>query len=496
MKITLISPYPDITAFGLRTISAYLKSNGFQTHLIFLPDPSGDDLKTGAKRYDDRALTELIPLCKDSALVGITLMTNFYDGAVQITEKIKSGVDAPVIWGGIHATVRPEESLEHADMVCVGEGEEAILELASRIDRDESFFDVQNIWIKKKGMILRNPIRRLSENLDKYPNPDYSTEDSHILDDGHLKILTHHLMKKYLGKGTVSTYLKMIGYQTMTGRGCPHSCSYCVNDTLKKMYGKQNYLRWRSTEHVLDELIWVKENLPYIGFIWISDDAFLARPTKNLEQFCRAYKEKIDLPFMCLASPMVVTEEKMELLVTAGLIYLQMGVETGSSKVQELFNRKQMNEERLVQAFAIINKFKDRMLPPNYDFIVDVPYETDQDKIDSLKLIGRIPKPFHLQLFSLVPYPGTKIYEMAKKDGLIVDEKRRIYGKSFAVREASYLNFLITLCRNGRFPGILIRAMISSVMMHLFNSKPMKPVFKSFYTVLRSTYRMTKKLVS
>ncbi|MBN2570380.1 MAG: B12-binding domain-containing radical SAM protein [Deltaproteobacteria bacterium] len=494
MEITLISPYPDITAFGIRTISAYLTQHGHKTQLIFIPDPYGDNLVFGVKRYDDKALEDIIPLCKDSDLIGITLMTNFYEGAVQITEKLKSGVKTPVIWGGIHATIRPEESLEHADMVCVGDGEEAVLELVNRMEKGESYRDISNIWVKESGNIFKNPPRSLSRDLDVYPMPDYSSEEQYILHEGKIKPLTYDLMKEYLERGTVSGYLKKTGYQTMTGRGCPHTCSYCINDTLKRMYNNENYLRWRSTAHVIEELLWVKENLPYVGFVWISDDAFFARPKKALEEFCTEYKEKINLPFSCLASPMTVSEEKMDMLVDAGLVYLQMGVETGSAKIQELFNRKQMNNDRLMKVFSIINKYKDRMFPPSYDFILDVPYETDEDKIESLKLIARIPKPFHLQPFSLVLYPGTKLYEMAKNEGMIHDEKKQIYEKSYTMREPSYLNLLITLSRSGRFPSPLLKILLNSPTVDILNSNPMKPVFKWFYTGLRTIYRMAKEL--
>lgn len=494
MKITLISPYPDITAFGIRTIAAYLKSHGHETQLIFVPDPFGDNLVFGVKRYEDSVLDALIPLCKDSDLIGLTLMTNFFEGSVQITKKLKAGLNVPVIWGGIHATIRPEESLDYADIVCVGDGEDAVLELVSRMEKGEPYFDVKNLWLKENGKVIKNPPRNLPHNLDIYPRPDYSMEDHHLMFNGRIQPLTYDLMKQFLEKGTVSSYIKKIGYQTMTGRGCPHKCTYCINDTLKGMYNNDNYLRWRSNAHVIDELLWVKKNLPYVGFIWISDDAFFARNKKNLEEFCKEYKEKINLPFTCLASPMTISEEKMDLLVDAGLIYLQMGVESGSKRIQELFNRKQMDNERLMKAFRIINKYKDRMYPPSYDFILDVPYETDADKIDSLKLIAEMPKPFHLQPFSLVLYPGTKLYEMARNDKLIEDEKKQIYEKSYTMREQNYLNLLMTISKNGRFPSPLLKFLVSSPVVDVLNSRPMKPLFKSLYAGMRSSYRLAKRL--
>lgn len=495
MKITLISPYPDVTAFGLRTISAYLKKNGHTTQMIFLPDPYGDDIAPGIARYEDHILDEAARLCSDSGLIGITLMTNFFDGAVQITKKLKSaGIKAPVLWGGIHPTIRQDESLEHADMICIGDGEDAIVELVSRMEKGEPIHNTPNIGLRHEGRIIKNRPRKLSKEIDFYPMPDYSMEGHYVMRAGSIRPLTNGLLEEILREGTVSRYLNLIGYQTMTGRGCPHQCTYCINDTLKTMYNNDSYLRWRSTAHVMEELLWVKRNMPYIGFIWISDDAFFARNMESIEEFCREYKEKIGLPFTCLASPMTISEKKMDLLVDAGLIYIQMGVESGSANIQALFNRKQMNNDRLKKAFNIINKYKEKMYPPSYDFILDVPFETDQDKIESIKLIAEIPKPFQLQPFSLVLYPGTRLYEMAKKEGLIKDETSEIYSKSYTMRAPSYLNLLITLSKGGKFPAPALKLMISRPAVLVMNSQFMSPVVKGVYSGLRYAYRAAKRL--
>jgi radical SAM superfamily enzyme YgiQ (UPF0313 family) len=495
MKITLISPYPDITAFGIRTISSFLKKHGHNTRLIFLPDPHGDDLIYGVERYEKDILDELIALCIGSDLIGISLMTNFFEGAVQITRKIKSSTDIPVIWGGIHPTIRPEESLEYADMVCVGDGEDAMLELVSRMEKGDDYLNIANLWVKSNGKIIKNSLRPLARDLDIYPFPDYSMDDHHAIFDGHIRPVTSNLTRLLLEKGTTSTYVKKIVYQTMTGRGCPHKCTYCINDTIKDLYKGQGYLRWRSTDHVMGELLWAKVNMPYIRYILLSDDAFFARSLENLKEFCMKYKERIGLPFTCLASPLTLTDEKMKLLVDAGLVYIQMGIESGSKRIQELFNRKNMSNERMMAAIRIINKYKEKMLPPNYDFILDVPYETDEDKIESLRFISEIPKPFHLQPFSLVLYPGTKLYEMAKADKFIVDEQRQIYAKSYTMREPNYFNLLITLAKDGRCPSLLLKFLISPLIVNIFKSRFMKPVVKAVYIGMKTGYRLVKKLM-
>jgi len=494
MHITLISPYPDITSFGLRTISAHLRRGGHQTRLVLLPDPFGDDLKYGITRYEDRVLDQLVDLCRGTDLVGITLMTNFFDGAVQVTRRLKAASGTPVIWGGVHPTIRPEESLEHADIVCVGDGEEALLELADKMAAGRDWTGTANLWSRRDGAIIRNRPRPLTRDLDSYPRPDYSLEDHHILFEGRLQPLTGEIQKRCLERGTVSHYLKRTGYQTMTGRGCPHQCTYCVNDALKNLYGASGYLRWRSTAHVIDELLWVKANLPYVGFVWISDDAFFARSSAAIEEFCREYKEKIGLPFSCLASPLTVTREKMDALVDAGLVYVQMGIQTGSARIQELFNRTAMSNERVLQAARVINAHKDRMFPPSYDFILDVPYETEADVVESLRLIARIPKPFQLQPFALVLYPGTKLHEMATRDGLVGDERREIYAKSYTMREGNYLNLLITLARGGKFPGPLLKLLVSDPAVAVLNSRPLRPLFRLLFLSLRAAKKTARRL--
>ena len=495
MKVTLISPFPDITSFGLRTISAYLKKFGHTTQMVFLPDPYGDSPVYGVDRYEDRVFDELIQLCDGSDLIGITLMTNFFDGAVQITKNLKRGIDIPLIWGGVHPTIRPAECLKYADMVCIGDGEDAILELADKIQSGEDISDIKNIWIRADREIIENPLRPLHKDLDVYPAPDYSFDDHKILLNSHIETLSFELTKQFLKRGTVSMYLKKIGYQTMTGRGCPHKCTYCINDTIKDLYKGQCYLRWRSATHVMEELIWVKKNLPQVGYIWISDDAFFARSEKSLEEFCSLYKEKIGLPFTCLASPLTITEKKMEMLIDAGLIYIQMGIESGSARIQKMFNRKRMSNERIMKAVKIINTYKGRMYPPSYDFILDNPYETDHDKIETLRLVSEIPKPFHLQPFSLVLSPGTKLYDMAKEDGYIENEKQEVYTKTWSMKKDSYFNMLMILAKDGHFPSPLMRFFISKHVVKLLNSKPMKPILIYTSNFLRGTYHLVKQLL-
>ena len=132
MKVTLISPYLDIKSFGLRTLSACLKKEGHDVQLIFLPRPF-------TERYEDKTLNEVVKISSGAALIGISLMTNFFDNAVQISQILRKSLDIPILWGGIHPTIRPQECLNYADLVCIGEGEEAVTELARKMEGGQGY---------------------------------------------------------------------------------------------------------------------------------------------------------------------------------------------------------------------------------------------------------------------------------------------------------------------------------------------------------------------
>ena len=450
----------------------------------------------GKPRYSEAILRDALSLLSDVDLVGMTVMTPYVEGAAQITDHLRKGYDGPILWGGIHPTIRPEESLEWADWVCVGEGEGALLDVVARLQEGGSPEKVRNIWRKEGEEIVKEPLRPLVQDLDSLPHPDYSMEDHHVAVGGRLAGLTHERMAEILGRATVSQQLGRIGYQTMTSRGCPHKCTYCVNDGIHRLYGEAKTLRFRSVDHVMEELLWVKRHMPYINFFWFSDDDFTARKGEELERFCRAYRAEVDLPFSCLISPLSATQDKMSLLVDAGLVYIQMGVESASPRMQVLFNRKAMTNERILRAMRIVNGFKDRMAPPTYDFLIDVPTQRDEDLADSVRFISRIPKPYRIQAFALIPYPGTAMYDLALEEGMIQDERKDIYNRTWPMHRKTYLNFVMVLTKGGRMPGWLLRALVAKPVVRVLGSQAMRPFVGWVYGTLQRLLRRAKAVIS
>jgi len=498
VKVTLISPYPDVTNYGIRTLSGMLKQHGHQTQMIFMPDFAGDGEYAHVERTEDRyaasVIDKMIELCKDSDLVGVTLMTHYFDSAKQITREIKERLGIPVIWGGFHPSVRPDESIRWADYVAIGDAEDLILQLIEKLEagKGDELHDIKSLIWRKGDTVVRNMVGSLEQDLDLYPAPDFDHEDHWYLFEGELLPSNDDLMHRYLRNGTVSRMFGLVGYQTMTGRGCPHACTYCGNSFYRDLYKRQRYVRYRSVDHTINELVEVKRRFPFINFIWFSDDSFFGRPLPDMLYFCKEYKEKVGFPFYLLGSPGTITDEKYGALVDAGLLCIQMGVEHGSPRIQKMFKRSTMGNDKIIKSAEIITKYADRTAAPQYDLVYDLAYETLDDKLATLELISNLPKPYRLQVFSIIFYPGTSLHTIAERDGLVNDEKKEIYDRMYSERHDSYTNMLLFLSRSGKFPHPLLKVLIDRRVVEAMTSDYMEPaaqVFRGALYAFRKVFR-------
>lgn len=483
LRVALISPYPDITNYGLRTLSAVLRRGGWDTRVICMPDFAGDGEAfhgtMSPVRYSERVLAQLSALTADCDLVGITLMTHYFDSARQITAALRAANPRQRhIWGGFHPSVRPDECMHHADYVAIGDAEDLIVALCERIEagRADDLGDILGLVWKRGENIVRNAPGSLQQELDEYPPPDFTGDHHHILYEDRLQPVTPQILQRFLQNGTISRMFGKIGYQTMTGRGCPHACTYCGNSFYRDLYKRQRYVRYRSVEHVIQELEAVRAAYPFVNFFWFSDDSFFGRPLPDLLRFCAEYKRRIGLPFYLLGSPGTITEEKYAALVDAGLLCIQMGIEHGSKRIQKLFKRSTMGNDKILQSAQIIAKYADRTAPPQYDLVYDLAYETLDDKLDTLRLIAQLPKPYRLQVFSVIYYPGTSLHTLAVQDGLVIDERDEIYDRMYSERHDSYTNTLLFVARTGRLPHAVLRALIDPRVVRFATSDYARPL--------------------
>src|SRR6478735_2676543 len=203
------------------------------------------------KPFSDREYRLLVDALQEFKpdAIGFSVISGIINEAGIVTKKLKEHFSVPFIWGGPGPTLEPERCIQLTDLVCVNEGEEVIVELANKIDQKADITDIQGTWVRKPdGEVVKNPDRPLLK-LEEIAIPDWNL-DRYI-----------HI-NNFKGK-RVGVYPNNLGneYPIMTQRGCPFSCSFCIESRYQDMFGKKNSLRRRNMDLVLEELHWAKANL-------------------------------------------------------------------------------------------------------------------------------------------------------------------------------------------------------------------------------------------
>ncbi len=499
MNIALITPSSqNISAFGARSLAGYLKQHGHRVRVVTLPtmpdlyrDRDGY-LYAKPYRYSDRLVEQVIECVRDSQLVGLSFMTQYFHAAVQLTEAIRKKHPVPILWGGVHPTVHPDESLRHADLLCLGEGEEALLELAGRLEQGRPYADVANLAYLKSGRIVCNPVRPLLRDLDTLPFLDYGPEDHFIrdLDTDSLEPFSEDYFKKHLA-GVPYFHGKVLrSFMYFTTRGCPFSCTYCVNDFYRRLYGSTGFIRKMSCERVVAELETTVQRHPCIEEIEFCDDNFALRSVEEIREFSALYKKRVGLPFQLLMSPLHITEEKIAPLIDAGLVFVETGIQSAAEGSRQLYNRH-AGERQLLAAADVLHNHRDRMAPPCYHLILDNPFETEADTLETLMLTLKLPRPFWFKRSSLVAFPGTSINQRFREAGLLGDETEKVYLKVLEMPSTSYLNFLFLL-NNQNYPRWIVRLLAGRRLVHWLNRPFFVPVVGSVETLIRLLSRLRK----
>lgn len=367
---------------GLLTVATPLDVAGYEVKIIdqrLEPDWESAllaDLKTR-------------PIC-----VGITAMTGPpIWWALKASELVKQNSSVPVVWGGVHASLLPGQTLEnpYVDMVVQGEGEETFLELIRALANKEPLNTVEGLWYKDGGQIKQNPPRPFID-LDKQPPLSY-----HLID----------MKPRNMQRRDAPLF--------ETSRGCPLNCAFCYNSAF-------NGSRWRarSVEQTLSHLKRAVEEYG-IKRIAFSDDNLFASPDRAyriLEGIERANLGIIwgkgDLHLDVLSN---MSDDFLNLIKKSGCDRLAVGIESGSQRVADIM-RKGIDVSQVTTVNRRLAKFH---LGMRYLFMLGTPGETPNDLAQTASLMLQLQDDYPeasigLQIY--VPYPGTDLFDTCIRYGL------------------------------------------------------------------------------
>jgi anaerobic magnesium-protoporphyrin IX monomethyl ester cyclase len=399
----------DNQAYGpnIRVLAAVVnQTTEHRAHQLFFHKPSPTYHQAhGETPAELEGFTRLLDEL-DIGVVGLTLMTHEYYRAVELA-RIARRAGRHVLMGGIHPTVRPRECLEHADAVCIADAEGVIVDYLDAFDSGGDRCLPSFVLPGEDPEAVRGSGRiYLQSDLDAVPYPEYE------------------LARVYYGAGdgvrpmSWKDYRRLNSweggyYRLLSSRGCLYHCSYCMNNFFWRHYG-ECYLRRRSVENCIGELVAARKLMPFIRGVNIQDDSFFMGSDEWIDEFVTRYKAEVDLPFVCRLIPAYTTEDRLAKLADAGLIHVEVGLQTGSRRMaHDVYQRFQENENFL-EVDELLTKYG---VTKTYDTLVDNAYETVEDILATIDVISVLQRPFYIGAYSLTPFPGTEYYERAKADG-------------------------------------------------------------------------------
>ena len=213
--------------------------------------------------------------------------------------------------------------------------------------------------------------------------------------------------------------------------------------------------------------------------------------TEQIKEFCDGYKEHINLPLTVTGiTPATLRRDKLALLVDAGVSFIRMGLQSGNESVKKQYKRNYSNK-KIESSAAIINEFKDKIGPPQYDIILDNPWETDESLAESLMFLTKLPSPYRFGFYSLTFYPGTELYDRAKEEGIIKDDLNDVYRKYYNGCQKTYLNRLFFLLNASM--GTMSTTMMSLLLNNTLRSLKLNWIL---YWALNIKYVMPLRLIS
>jgi len=367
---------------GLASLSAVLKEAGHEVTLLHLTNP--------AKEEEFKNKIEM----EKPDLIAFSVRTTVFPYVKEYVKWVKDISNAVIICGGYHPTIAPDEtiSVEGVDIAAIGEGEGALQELCKKIAKNESFEYIGNLWVKKEGKVIRNPVRPLIEDLDQLPLPDFSLFDYPNLESSVIKTAS-----------------------VMVSRGCPYSCTYCCNHKIREVYpNPQKYARFRSPDRSIEYLKKILGDYPFIEYISFMDNILPMRRSWFYE-FIELYKREIDLPFSCNFRANLVKDDIVKALKDAGCFRIHFGVESGDDFIRNTILKRNISRQDMVEAFDACRGAGISTLSYN---MVGLPYEDMPKALETIKLNAEM-KTKRVVVSIFYPYPNTQAYDVCVKEGFI-----------------------------------------------------------------------------
>ncbi|MFK8048176.1 MAG: radical SAM protein [Halioglobus sp.] len=488
MKVTMVCMEDGIMACGFRKFAGHVERLIPEARFCFVSTNNLRSLTSaligntgGGGGLDEQAVDEIAQDLADSDLLGFSSMTGYADLTKVVIKRVREiNPNCTIIWGGIHPIIHPEDAiLADVDGICTGEGEFAFEQFYSALCEGRDYSDTPNFWFRRGDEIIRNGFLPLqtSEEMETLAFARHSGEE--FLYEQGVGFRPMRLHDRLTNNG--------LSFNTVWSIGCPFKCTYCGNTKFIENDVGYRKIRHPSARYAVAEIKAALAAQPYLSTVCFHDDSFMAIPYDQLAEFAEIWREEVGIPFAVYGViPNYVRQDKLQVLTWGGMNRIRMGVQSGSQRILDFYQRP-TPPEQVLEASQICAGFAPRyQIPPAYDIIMDNPIETRQDVVDTLELIYAFGRPFTLNVFSLKVIPNTHLEKTLREQGVDIEEISSNYA-NIPPRWANMVLYLLVIWRPPRwlFDRLLVRVRASA------DVQPLYPVRGG---LLRAAYMIKRGL--
>jgi len=333
-------------------------------------------------------------------IIALSATEDMFPNGIGLLKRVQDRRKLTIV-GGVFATYAPEIAILYPeiDIVCRGEGEDALLSLCNKVANGENFEDIPNLWIKKKdGRITKNAIKMVDFN--KNPLIDVSLFEE----------------ARYYRPMTGKIY-RMFPVETF--RGCPFKCGYCNSPSIMKIHREEinaNFLRRKSFDKIFEEISFYKNTMK-AEYLYFWADTFFSWKGKDFDRFCEMYKD-INLPFWCQTRPENMNYETAKKLKDIGCHRISFGVEHGNEAFRKKVLNRNVKNTKIIDGLKTANEVGISFSVNN---IIGFPHETYELAFDTIELNRK----FHADgrnAYPYTPFHGTPLRDECERLGFVKPE--------------------------------------------------------------------------
>lgn len=359
---------------------------------------AGYDVTLIDANVEPRWLERVVEECREALLLGISCMTGpqIHFGLEAAKAVRTAGLKLPIIWGGYHPSILPDQTSQnqYVDAVVRGQGEVTLLELTNTISQGEDFTDIDGLTFTRDGETVSTPTRKVAD-INQFPRLPYEKLEN---------------PRQYLNSMHVGT--RVINY--VSSQGCPARCQFCAEPLVY-------HRAWKAytPDRVITDLEFLRSFLDINGVMYFDSTYFVK------EDRARAISEKMVEQDLILGwaanarAPQLgkFADDTFAILKKSGLWAFLVGAESGSeTQLQNM--QKDIGPEDILEAARVAKRHDINI---TYSFIVGFPGETEAEVEETWQVMEQVSKivgEYNSQLHFYAPTPGNALYDKAAELGL------------------------------------------------------------------------------